>query len=86
MGDAFVVAGRRHAVMGAERFVAARHILPGVGVEVQEGGGEAVAAMLLRRAAERPQRILQAFGEGDEALPRQARHGRNSKPENGRRK
>ena len=43
-------------------------ILLGVGVEIAEGGGETVAAMLLRRAAERPQGVLQAFGERDEAL------------------
>ena len=68
MRDAGVVAGWRHAVMGAERLVAQRQILLGVGIEIAEGGRQAVAAMLLGNAAERPQRILQALGQRDEAL------------------
>ena len=54
--------------MGAERLVAERQILLGVGIEIAEGGRQAVAAMLLGNAAERPQRILQALGQRDEAL------------------
>jgi hypothetical protein len=41
--------------MGAQGVVASGQILLGTLVEVVEGGGEAVAAMLARRAAERPQ-------------------------------
>src|SRR5277367_6240768 len=52
VADAGIVAGRRHAVMGAERFVALRQILLGVGVEIAEGRRETVASMLLGNAAE----------------------------------
>src|SRR5262249_23321075 len=55
-------------VMGAQRLVAARLILLCVLVEIAEGGRQAVAAMLQRRAAERPQRILQPLGQGHKAL------------------
>ena len=46
VADAWIVASRRHAVMGAERLVARRQILPGVGTQITEGGREAVAAVL----------------------------------------
>jgi hypothetical protein len=62
------MAAWRHAVMGAERLIAERQILLGIGIEIAEGGRQAVAAMLLGNAAERPQRILQALGQCDEAL------------------
>src|SRR6516162_10059167 len=63
-----IVAGRLHAVMRAQRLVAPRLILPGIAVEIAEGRRETVAAMLQRRPAERPQRILQTLREGHEAL------------------
>ncbi len=66
---AAIVAGRLHAVMRAQRLVAARLILPRVVVEIAEGGRQAVAAMLQRGAAERPQRILQPLGQCHKALP-----------------
>ena len=68
VGDAGVVAGWAHVVVGAERLVAACLILGGVAAEVAEGGGEAVGAVLQRRAAERPEGVLQFLGEGGEAL------------------
>lgn len=68
VGDAFVVAGWRHAVVGAQFLIAAREIGLGIGIEVAEGGRQAVAAMIERRAADRPQRVLQAFCQSDEAL------------------
>ena len=66
--DAGIVAGRRHAVMGAERLVALRQILLGVGVEIAEGRRETVAAMLLGNAAQRPQGVLQPFRQRDKAF------------------
>src|SRR5215469_15658284 len=63
-----IVAGRLHAVMPAQRLVAIRLILPRVVIEIAEGGGQAVAAMLQRGAAERPQRILQPLGQCHKAL------------------
>src|SRR6202022_415737 len=60
---ATIVARRLHAGMRAQRLVAPRLILPRVVVEVAEGGGQAVAAMLQRGAAECPQRILQPLGQ-----------------------
>ena len=66
--DAAIVAGRRHAVMGAQRLVAPGQVLLGVAIEIAEGRRQAVAAVLLRHAAERPQRVLQALGQRHEAL------------------
>ena len=68
---AAIVAGRLHAVMGAQRLVAARLILPRVVVEIAESGRQAVAAMLYRCTAERPQRVLQPLGQGHETLAAQ---------------
>ena len=65
---ASIVAGRLHAVMRAQRLVATRLILPRVIIKIAEGGGQAVAAMLRRGAAERPQRILQPLGQRHKAL------------------
>jgi len=39
--------------MAAQRFVAARLVLPRVGIEIAEGGGQAVTAMLQRGPTER---------------------------------
>lgn len=49
--DALVVAGRHHAVMGAEFLVALREIGFRVGVEIAEGRRQAVAAVILRSPA-----------------------------------
>ena len=54
----------------AQRLVAAGEILVGPGVAVAEGGGQGVGAVLGRGAAQRPERVLQAVGERDEALRR----------------
>ena len=66
--DAGIVARRRHAVMGTQLLVAPGEVLLGVTIEVAERRRQAVAAMLFRHAAERPQRILQAFGERHKTL------------------
>ena len=71
MGFAAVVAGGAHAVMPAQIFVAAGEITLGVGVEVLVGGRERVTAVFRRDAAQLPQRILQVFGQGAEALSAQ---------------
>ncbi len=63
MRDAAIVAGRLHPVMGAQRVIAPGQVLARILVQVAERGREAVAAMLERRAAERPQRVLQPFGQ-----------------------
>jgi hypothetical protein len=47
----------------AESIVPAGKVLAGLAVEITERGRQTVAAMLKRSAAERPQRILQPFGE-----------------------
>ena len=54
--------------MGAQRLVAPGQVLAGFAIEIAEGGREAVAAVLARRAAEGPQGVLQPLGEGDIAL------------------
>jgi hypothetical protein len=63
-----VVAAGCHAVVGAQRVVAPGQVLGRVAPEVAEGGREAVAAVLARRAAERPERVLQALGQRHMAL------------------
>jgi hypothetical protein len=68
VGDPAVVAGRDHAVMGAQILVATGDITGGLGLEIAESRRQAVAAVLDRRAAEQPQGILQALGQGHEAL------------------
>lgn len=68
MRDALVVACGRHAVVGAELLVALREIGLGVGVEIAEGRRETVAAVIGRRSAQRPERILHPLGQGDEAF------------------
>ena len=60
--DPAVVAGRLHAVMGTERVIAPGQVLAGVLVQVAECGREAIAAVLERRPAQDPQRVLQPFG------------------------
>ena len=69
--DAGVVARRGHPVVDAQRLVASGQVLLGGLVEVAEGGREAVGAVLARGAAERPERVLQTFGERQEALAAQ---------------
>ena len=67
--DALVVAGRRHAVMGAQLLVALCEIGLRVGVEIAECGRQTVAAVAVRSTAKRPERILQPLGQGNEAFP-----------------
>ena len=68
MGDAAIVAGGPHAVMGAKLLVATRQILARIPVQIAERGGQTVAAMLVRCSAEQPQGILQPLRQGHEAL------------------
>lgn len=63
-----IVAARQHAVVGAERLVAAGDIGRGVGVEVPVGGRQAVGAMFRRHAAKGPERGREVLGERREAL------------------
>src|ERR1700733_1903312 len=69
--DTAVVAGRFHAVVRAQRIVSTGQVLARVVVKVAERRGQAIAAMLARYAAQRPQRVLQAFGQCDVALAAQ---------------
>ena len=68
VGDAAIVAGRPHAVVGAEVLVPPGQIVPRIAIEIAEGGRQAVGPMLPRCPTERPQGILQPFGQCDEAL------------------
>ena len=54
--------------MGAQLLVAPGEVLLGLTIEIAERRRQAVAAVLLRHAAQRPQRVLQAFGQRHEAL------------------
>jgi hypothetical protein len=60
MCDARIVARWRHAIVAHQPGVALRQILPCVGGQIAERCRQAVAAMLPRHAAKRPQRVLQA--------------------------
>ena len=73
-----VVARRCHIVMRTQLLTTMRQILRRPPLEIAERRREAVAAMLRRRSAESPQRILQAFSQGDEAFP--AEHDPNMFP------
>lgn len=75
VGDAAIVAGRPHAIMGAEVLVPPGQIVLSIPIQIAEGGRQAVGSMLPRRAAERPQSILQSFCQGDEALATEHRMG-----------
>src|SRR6266571_1682238 len=66
--DASIVARRRHAVMDAQLLVAPGEVLLCITIEIAERRRQAVAAVLFRHAAQRPQRVLQAFRERHEAL------------------
>ena len=66
--DAGVVSRRDHAVVAHQRGVALGDVFPRVGRQIAERRRQAVAAVLLRRAAKRPQRVLQALGQGREAF------------------
>ena len=66
--DTRIVARRRHAIVAHQRSVTLRQILPRVDPQIAERRRQAVAAMLARHAAERPQRVLQALGKSDEAF------------------
>jgi hypothetical protein len=63
-----IVAGRRHAVVAAERLVACRQVRLGVGAEITEGCRKAVAPMLLGNPAQRPQGVLQPFRQRDKTF------------------
>ena len=67
--DTAVVAARLHPVVQAQGLIARGQILPGGAVQVMERCREAVAAMLARRTAERPQSVLQPLGQGHVTLP-----------------
>ncbi len=73
VGQAAVVARRGHPVVAAKRLVAPGPVRPRFAVEVAERRGEAVASVLVGRAAETPQRVLEACGQRHEAFP--AQHG-----------
>jgi hypothetical protein len=67
VGHTGVVAGGLEAVVLAERCVTLRLVLP-VG-QIAIGRGEPVRPVLAGHAAQVPERLLQTFGEGGEALP-----------------
>src|SRR5258707_5007326 len=74
------LAARRHAVMGAQFLVAPRQVVLGVAIEVTERRRQAVAAVLFRHPAQRPQRVLQAFRRAPRSSRRRAPHGHAQSP------
>ncbi len=71
VGDAAVVASRFHPVVRTQCIVARGQILTRGMIQIAERGRQAVAAMLAWRTPDRPQRVLQPFGESDIALAAQ---------------
>src|SRR4029434_1669941 len=69
--QATIVARRRHAIVCTQRLVALSQILRCIGLEIAERRREAIAAVFLRCATERPQGVLQTLGQRDEALAAQ---------------
>src|SRR5436190_17762029 len=69
--DTAIVAGRLHPVMKAQRVIAPGQIFARIAIQIAERGRQAVAAMLQRRATERPKRVLQPFGQGNIAFATQ---------------
>src|SRR3974390_2568417 len=59
--DAAIVARGHHAVMDAQLLVASSEALLGITIEIAERRRQAVAAVLFRHPAQRPQCVLQAF-------------------------
>ena len=68
VGDPGVVRRRHHPVVREQRGVAVGGLHPPVGVEPADGRAEVVGAVLLRYAAELPQRGLDPFRQRLEAL------------------
>ena len=68
MGDAFIVACRRHSIMGAKLVVSVCKINLGIGVKVTEGRRQAVASMIKRRVTHRSKGILKPFSQRDKAF------------------
>ena len=61
--------------MGAQRFIAARLVEPGIVIEIAKRSGEAVRTVLDRHAAKRKERVLQANGKRGETFPAKHRLG-----------
>ena len=68
VGDAGVVGGGLHAVVGHQRQVALGELRAAARADHVDGGAEVVGAVELGHAAELPEAGLQAFGERLEAL------------------
>jgi hypothetical protein len=68
MRHAAIVASGPHAVMRAQRLIARRQICHGLRVHVAERRRETVAAVLRRRPAQAPERVLQAARQRNKAL------------------
>src|SRR5690606_23225064 len=71
VSNALVVPCGRHAVMRTKRLVACCQVCACLGVEITGRSREAVSRVRGRGATCRPKGILQAFGQGDEALATQ---------------
>src|SRR3546814_3015539 len=71
MRNTAVIAGRLHPVMATQRVISMRQILARRCIQIAERRRQTVAAMLARRAAQRPQGILQPFRQRDITLAAQ---------------
>ena len=54
--------------MRNQRIIPVSQVFLFVAGKIAKGRGETIGAMIVRRAPQRPQRILQALGKGDKAL------------------
>src|SRR3546814_2890286 len=75
MRNTAVIAGRLHPVMATQRVISVRQILARRCIQIPERRRQTVAAMLARRAAQRPQGIPQPLRQRDITLAAQAQMG-----------
>src|SRR5579859_1314860 len=68
MGDTAIVASGLHSIVSAQQVVTRGEILASGPIQIAERGRQTVAAMLARCTAERPECILQPFGQSHIAL------------------
>jgi hypothetical protein len=69
VGFPAIVTAGIHAVMADEGIISLGDVLALIGGQVAECGREAVGAVVLRHAAQRPEGLLQVLGQRREAFP-----------------
>ena len=74
VGDPDIVGRRFHPVVGHQRGVARRRLMPAFAIERLHRGAEVIGPMLLRHAADLPERHFDPFGQCLETLRQDQMH------------